>query len=90
MSSVRFDEVIESSSLTVLEAAELSKLLEDRWGVSTATATVTDDASTEDLAPEEWLAADLIVLKAEAVALAESLDQTRAYVQARCRQVMAA
>ena len=43
------------SSLTVIEAAELSKLLEEKWGVSAATpvAVAAASAATSDEAAEE-------------------------------------
>ena len=41
------------SKLTVVEAAELSKQLEEKWGVTAATTTVTAPASGGAAAPEE-------------------------------------
>ena len=43
----------ELSKLTVVEAAELSKQLEDKWGVSAATPTVAASAPGTAPAPEE-------------------------------------
>lgn len=88
MSSLaNLEKLLETSSLTVLEAVELSRLLEEKWGVSAASALPLD---TDDLGPAEWVVADLIALKAEATALAKSLDETRNHVRARCREIMAA
>ena len=41
------------SSLTVIEAAELSKLLEEKWGVSAAAPVADAAAATSDEAAEE-------------------------------------
>ena len=41
------------SKLTVVEAAELSKQLEEKWGVTAATTTVTAPVSGGAAAPEE-------------------------------------
>ena len=41
------------SSLTVVEAAELSKQLEEKWGVSAATAVAAAPAATGDAPAEE-------------------------------------
>ena len=41
------------SELTVVEAAELSKQLEDKWGVSAATAVAAAPAATGTAAPAE-------------------------------------
>ena len=41
------------SKLTVVEAAELSKQLEEKWGVTAATTTVTAPVSSEAAAPAE-------------------------------------
>ena len=53
------------SSLTVLEAAELAKLLEDKWGVSAAAAPVAvaavGDGDTGDSAAEEKDEFDVIL-----------------------------
>ena len=45
--------VDELSTLTVLEAAELSKLLEEKWGVSAAAATVVAAHGDESEESEE-------------------------------------
>ena len=45
--------VKELSSLTVMEAAELSKLLEEKWGVSAAVAVAAPSASAGPAAQEE-------------------------------------
>ncbi|MDR2464404.1 MAG: 50S ribosomal protein L7/L12 [Holosporales bacterium] len=45
--------VEELSSLTVMEAAELSKLLESTWGVSAAPAVVATAATSSQAEPEE-------------------------------------
>ncbi len=50
------------SGLTVLEAAELSKLLEDKWGVSAAApVAVAAAAPAEGAAAEEQFAFDVIL-----------------------------
>ena len=41
------------SKLTVVEAADLSKQLEEKWGVTAATTTVTAPVSSGAAAPEE-------------------------------------
>ena len=41
------------SSLTVVEAAELSKLLEEKWGVTAATAVAAAPTAAADAAPAE-------------------------------------
>ena len=41
------------SSLTVLEAAELAKLLEEKWGVSAASAVAVAGPAAADAAPVE-------------------------------------
>ena len=45
--------VDELSSLTVLEAAELAKMLEDKWGVSAAAAVAVSSAAPAAAAVEE-------------------------------------
>jgi len=56
------------STLTVMEAAELSKLLEDKWGVSAAApvavATMAGAAGGEAAAAEEQVEFDVILLSA--------------------------
>ena len=48
------NKIIENlSSLTVVEAAELSKQLEEKWGVTAAAAVVAAPTATGDAAPAE-------------------------------------
>ena len=48
------NKIIENlSSLTVVEAAELSKQLEEKWGVTAATAVAAAPTSAPDAAPAE-------------------------------------
>ncbi len=49
------------SGLTVLEAAELSKLLEDKWGVSAAAPVAVAVAAPAEAAQEEQYAFDVIL-----------------------------
>ena len=50
------------SELTVVEAAELSKQLEDKWGVSAATAVAAAPAATGTAAPAEEQSEFAIIL----------------------------
>ena len=52
------------SKLTVVEAAELSKQLEEKWGVTAATTTVTAPVSSGAAAPEEEQSEFTIMLTA--------------------------
>ena len=52
------------SSLTVVEAAELSKQLEEKWGVTAATTAVAAPATTNDAEPAEEKNEFTIVLAA--------------------------
>ena len=52
------------SKLTVVEAAELSKQLEEKWGVTAATTTVTAPVSSEAAAPAEEQSEFTIMLTA--------------------------
>ena len=58
----------ELSSLTVLEAAELSKLLEEKWGVSAAApvaaAAAAPGAEASDVAGEEKTEFDIVLAEA--------------------------
>jgi large subunit ribosomal protein L7/L12 len=58
--------VDELSALTVLEAAELSKLLEEKWGVSAAAPVAVAAAATGAAAPvaEEQTEFDVILVEA--------------------------
>jgi large subunit ribosomal protein L7/L12 len=49
------------SVLTVLEAAELSKLLEDKWGVSAAAPVAAVAAAPAEAAVEEQFAFDVVL-----------------------------
>ena len=52
------------SKLTVVEAAELSKQLEEKWGVTAATTTITAPVSGEAAAPAEEQSEFTIMLTA--------------------------
>ena len=57
MSSTDLEKMVEQlSGLTVLEAAELAKLLEDKWGVSAAAAapSIMSGAAAEEVAQTEF------------------------------------
>ena len=56
--------VDELSKLTVVEAADLSKQLEEKWGVTAATTTVTAPVSGGAAAPEEEQSEFTIMLTA--------------------------
>lgn len=56
--------VEELSALTVLEAAELSKLLEEKWGVSAAAPVAVAAAAAPAAAAEEKTEFDVILTKA--------------------------
>ncbi len=53
--------VVELSKLTVLEAAELSKALEDHWGVSAAAPVAVAVATNSSAAAEEKTEFDIIL-----------------------------
>ena len=54
------------SSLSVIEAAELSKLLEGKWGVSAAAPVVAAPAAAEEPAAEEKTDFDVVLTEAGA------------------------
>jgi large subunit ribosomal protein L7/L12 len=56
----------ELSALTVLEAAELSKMLEEKWGVSAAAAVAAAPAAASAAAVEEQTEFDVILVDAGA------------------------
>jgi len=58
--------VDELSTLTVIEAAELSKMLEEKWGVSAAAAAAPAAAGPAAAAEEEKTEFDVILLDAGA------------------------
>ena len=58
--------VDELSGLTVLEAAELSKMLEEKWGVSAAAPVAVAAAGAPAAAVEEKTAFDVILVSAGA------------------------
>ena len=67
------------SSLTVLEAAELSKLLEEKWGVSAAAAVaVAGPASAAGAAPAEEKTEFTVVLTAAGDKKIEVIKEVRA------------
>jgi len=54
------------SSLSVIEAAELSKLLEEKWGVSAAAPVAAAPAAVEEPAAEEKTDFDVVLTEAGA------------------------
>ena len=67
MSFLKYKIVEDLSSLSVIEAAELSKLLEEKWGVSAAApvaVTATPTASGEAAASEEKSEFEIILTEA--------------------------
>lgn len=58
--------VDELSALTVLEAAELSKMLEEKWGVSAAAPVVAAAAGAGAAAAEEKTEFDVVLVEAGA------------------------
>ncbi|MFG1466292.1 50S ribosomal protein L7/L12 [Xanthobacter sp. DSM 24535] len=70
--------VDELSSLTVLEAAELAKLLEEKWGVSAAAAVAVAAAPTAAAAPVEEQTEFTVVLAAIGDKKIEVIKEVRA------------
>src|SRR6202046_3891644 len=70
--------VDELSSLTVLEAAELAKLLEDKWGVSAAAAVAVAAAPGAAAAPVEEKTEFTVVLAAAGEKKIEVIKEGRA------------
>jgi large subunit ribosomal protein L7/L12 len=70
--------VDELSSLTVLEAAELAKLLEDKWGVSAAAAVAVAAAPGAAAAPVEEKTEFTVVLAAAGDKKIEVIKEVRA------------
>lgn len=67
--SMKKEELVEAlSALTVLEMAELKTLLEDKWGVKAAAATVVAAAGPAAAAPAAVEATDYLVTLTEAPA----------------------
>jgi large subunit ribosomal protein L7/L12 len=66
------------SSLTVLEAAELSKLLEEKWGVSAAAPVAVAAASAAAAAPVEEKTEFTVVLTAAGDKKIEVIKEVRA------------
>src|ERR1700684_2673915 len=66
------------SSLTVLEAAELAKLLEDKWGVSAAAAVAVAAAPGAAAAPVEEKTEFTVVLAAAGDKKIEVIKEVRA------------
>jgi large subunit ribosomal protein L7/L12 len=66
------------SSLTVLEAAELSKLLEEKWGVSAAAPVAVAAASAAAAAPVEEKTEFTVVLTAVGDKKIEVIKEVRA------------
>lgn len=58
--------VEELSALTVMEAADLSKMLEEKWGVSAAAAVAAPAAGGAAAAAEEKTEFDVILVEAGA------------------------
>lgn len=73
------DKIVEElSALTVLEAAELAKLLEDKWGVSAAAPVAVAAAAGPAAAPAEEKDSFDIVLKASGDKKIEVIKEVRA------------
>src|SRR6187551_868219 len=70
--------VDELSSLTVLEAAELSKLLEEKWGVSAAAAVAVAGPAAAAAAPAEAQTEFTVVLAAAGDKKIEVIKEVRA------------
>ncbi|MGB9369634.1 MAG: 50S ribosomal protein L7/L12 [Xanthobacteraceae bacterium] len=70
--------VDELSSLTVLEAAELAKLLEDKWGVSAAAAVAVAAGPAAVAAPVEEKTEFTVVLAAAGDKKIEVIKEVRA------------
>src|SRR3954453_7625792 len=66
------------SSLTVLEAAELAKLLEDKWGVSAAAAVAVAGPAAAAAAPVEEKTEFSVVLAAAGDKKIEVIKEVRA------------
>jgi large subunit ribosomal protein L7/L12 len=70
--------VDELSSLTVLEAAELAKLLEEKWGVSAAAAVAVAGPAAAAAAPVEEKTEFTVVLAAAGEKKIEVIKEVRA------------
>ena len=70
--------VDELSSLTVLEAAELSKMLEEKWGVSAAAAVAVAGPAAAAAAPAEEKTEFTVVLAAAGDKKIEVIKEVRA------------
>jgi large subunit ribosomal protein L7/L12 len=70
--------VDELSSLTVLEAAELSKLLEEKWGVSAAAAVAVAGPAAAAAAPAEEKTEFTVMLTAAGEKKIEVIKEVRA------------
>jgi large subunit ribosomal protein L7/L12 len=70
--------VDELSSLTVLEAAELAKLLEEKWGVSAAAAVAVAGPAAAAAAPAEEKTEFTVVLTAAGDKKIEVIKEVRA------------
>jgi large subunit ribosomal protein L7/L12 len=70
--------VDELSSLTVLEAAELAKLLEEKWGVSAAAAVAVAGPAAAAAAPAEEKTEFTVVLAAAGDKKIEVIKEVRA------------
>jgi large subunit ribosomal protein L7/L12 len=70
--------VDELSSLTVLEAAELAKLLEEKWGVSAAAAVAVAGPAVAAAAPAEEKTEFTVVLAAAGDKKIEVIKEVRA------------
>jgi large subunit ribosomal protein L7/L12 len=66
------------SALTVLEAAELSKLLEEKWGVSAAAPVAVAAAGAAAAAPVEEKTEFTVILKAAGEKKIEVIKEVRA------------
>lgn len=85
--------VSEIRGLTKAEADQLIGLLGSHWNVEDGSAHDPRSDATDDmkaLNEEDGLVAEAINLKAEAVALSRSLDETFEYVRSRCEAILEA
>src|SRR6187401_1753685 len=75
----KIEKIVEDlSSLTVLEAAELAKLLEEKWGVSAAAAVAVAGPAAAGAAPAEEKTEFTVVLAAAGDKKIEVIKEVRA------------
>ena len=80
--------VDELSSLTVLEAAELSKMLEEKWGVSAAAPVAVAAAGAAAAAPVEEKTEFTVVLTAAGDKKIEVIKEVRAITGLGLKEAM--